>query len=451
MKAFLTRHRLYLFSVGWLAAVFLFLNLFRVFDYGGGRQRLAVLLAIPVVAWVFRRATRGGARDASVDAAWSSEMRTVFFVGAVALALLFGQSLAVARRLGEVPSDQAQGISRAIELMQHQHANPYGPTTMLQPADLGYDLEEFEALECGSGQATRAWLEDAWKKRGAALLAPVLPVSPGGAPCDKVALRLHTMGFRYGPVILVFYAPFVVALWESGILVAHALVVAIGMTLLTSTVRKRTGSAFVAAAVGALLLWTRPMRWEIVEMAHSDLLPTALAFAFYFLKRDDRPMLAAVAIGLSIGAKPLPGLLWLPLLSRNPRALLLAIGVAMASFAPFIVWDAAGLWGNVSYPFMNRYTDSTAVAHYLSPLGRKVLSLTALGFCGAFGWRWLRTGDARAELDYLLVAHVAVLASGTVFHNNYLVWLMPVMALVLIEPFRENPVPAVSALPRPAR
>jgi len=444
MSAFLSRHRLYLLSLGWIAAVFAFLQLFRVFDYGAGRQRFVVLLAIPAVAYGFRRLARPGPRDAAVDARWAREMRLVFIIGATFLALLAGQTFAQARSMKAVHSDQAQGISRALELMRLR-ANPYGPTTFLQPHDFGHDLTQFESLGCGSVSESRAWVEKAWVERGAALLAPVLPDPPGFGPCEAVFRRLHSMGFRYGPVILAFYAPFVAALWESGFILAHALLMVIGLAFLIPLVKKQTGSLFAASAVGVLLVWTRPMRWEIFIQAHSDLLPTALAFAFYFLRRGERPMLAALAIGLSIGAKPLPGLIWLPLLAREPRALLLAVGVVAASFAPFIAWDPAGFWNNLSYPFLNRYTDSTAVAHYLPPPARKALSLAALGFCAGFGWRWLKKGGARAELDYLLVAHVAVLVSGTVFHNNYLVWLMPLMALVLMEPFRGNPVPPISA------
>ena len=445
----ISRHRRYLLCLAWVAFVFLFLFLFRRWDYGHGRERFLILIAVLLGAWDFRRLARAGVRDPSLDIRWGKAACVVYFVGATLLSILAGTLFVQGYRRHAIPSDQAQGISRAIELFLRFKANPYGRAIMLQPADLSYDLDEFEEQECGSGAATRAWLRTAWYDGGRALLSPVIPASPGDAVCNAIVRRLHTMGFRYGPVLLAFYAPFVATLWEAGILLAHAALVLIGLCALTTTVERKTGSLFAAAAVGALLVWTRPMRWEIFIQGHSDLLPTALAMAFYFLHRDDRPMLAAVAIGLSIGAKPLPGLLWVPLLSRQPRALAVALLVAVAGFLPFIWWDAGALWGNISYPFLNRYTDSTAVAHYLAPGGRRILSVAGIGACGIFGWRWLWTGKAAAELDYLLVAHVAVLAVGSVFHNNYLVWLMPVMALVLIEPFLNDSISPINA-PRPS-
>jgi hypothetical protein len=438
-RAALAPHRAYLFSMLWIGVSLFFVRLFTVHDWDEGPTRFLILLAIPPAAYVVRRLAKEREPERALDRAWAIAILPALLIGAVWLGTVATASIQAACREGSIPSDQGQSASRSIDLLLHHHGNPYGRTAILALVDALQALQDFESLGCGSAAEARAWVTDAWSTPGAALISPPYPDVPDDEPCASAGRLFEAMGFRYGPVLLASYAPFVASQWEAGILMSHALLAALGLAGLFAAARNLSASTFVALAACALVVLARPLRWEIFEQGHSDLLPTALAAAFWFLRQGGRPTLAAVALGLSMGAKTLPGLIWLPLLVREPRALLLACSVAAAGYAPFVIWDARGVWYNLTYVFLSRYTDSTSIVHYLSPVFRWLLSTAALGTCAFLGWRAVKAGDLRAELDYLIVAHVAVLASASVFHNNYLVWLLPVLVLVLVEPFLMAP------------
>jgi hypothetical protein len=111
---------------------------------------------------------------------------------------------------------------------------------------------------------------------------------------------------------------------------------------------------------------------------------------------------------------------------------LAAAGVGVLFFAPFAWWDWTGLWHNSGYPFF-RDADSTALAFYLSR--RTAAALRAAGVLAALtlaARAHRRAWAPREAIEYLLGAHLAVLGTGTTLHNNYLLWLLPLLPLFVI-------------------
>jgi hypothetical protein len=146
--------------------------------------------------------------------------------------------------------------------------------------------------------------------------------------------------------------------------------------------------------------------------------------------------MSALFIGLSLGTKLLPGLLFVPLLvSRSPgraRRVQVIAAVVTVAYLPFVVWDAGGLWANfVRFNFV-RASDSTSIVDYLPTVVSKAMLVVVLG---ALVWLYRQIGrrgwTTRRRLDFVLAAHLGVLATGPILHNNYLVWLLPVAALHL--------------------
>jgi hypothetical protein len=131
--------------------------------------------------------------------------------------------------------------------------------------------------------------------------------------------------------------------------------------------------------------------------------------------------------------KLLPALLYVPLLASAPRRTwLAAAGIGVLFFAPFAWWDWTGLWHNSGYPFF-RAADSTALAFFLSR--RMATALRVAGMLAALtlAVRAHRHAWApRETIEYLLGAHLAALGTGTTLHNNYLLWLLPLLPLFVI-------------------
>ena len=151
--------------------------------------------------------------------------------------------------------------------------------------------------------------------------------------------------------------------------------------------------------------------------------------AFLSLERR-RHGLAAVAIGVSLSAKFLPGLVLLPMLVGPIGYALVAAAIPVASFAPAALADWTGLWHNIGYPFF-RDPDSTALMFSLTSSGAWAARLAALV---AVAWLWLRARAScwrREEaLEWVLGAQLALLLVGSTLHNNYLVWLLPYFGMI---------------------
>jgi hypothetical protein len=70
-----------------------------------------------------------------------------------------------------------------------------------------------------------------------------------------------------------------------------------------------------------------------------------------------------------------------------------------------------------------------------------IAPLVALAGMAALAWRGHRLGWAPgAALEYLIGAHLLLFASGKIFHNNYLVWIVPLMGIALAETWSQGKV-----------
>jgi hypothetical protein len=119
-----------------------------------------------------------------------------------------------------------------------------------------------------------------------------------------------------------------------------------------------------------------------------------------------------------------------PLLSRNRRSSVIFIGTAALFFLPFLLWDPRGFVNNLAFPFTLQQLDSTAPLFFLPSVAGSVIRLSVVAvFASWIGTLYLRRWPERETLFLLALLHLAVLGSGSIFHNNYVIWAMSVVAL----------------------
>jgi len=179
-----------------------------------------------------------------------------------------------------------------------------------------------------------------------------------------------------------------------------------------------------------------PLLLRRVTLRHTDcdLFPTLLAFSGVVALVRNRPALAAALFGFSVGAKLLPGVLYLPLLLRMPRR---AIGVFClvlgTCFLPLAIADLPSAYQQMIGFNVIRGTSSTALPYFLPEWLAMFLRVLALICVAVIAWRYVWSGRQTTVgiLKYLLCAHVAFLFSARLLHNNYLVWVFPIVAALM--------------------
>jgi hypothetical protein len=86
----------------------------------------------------------------------------------------------------------------------------------------------------------------------------------------------------------------------------------------------------------------------------------------------------------------------------------------------------------MGYPFF-RDPDSTALMFSLAGPPVWIVRLIALA---VIAWLWLRAQRRRwprgETLEWIVGAQLAILATGSTLHNNYLVWLLPYFGFLAI-------------------
>jgi hypothetical protein len=98
-----------------------------------------------------------------------------------------------------------------------------------------------------------------------------------------------------------------------------------------------------------------------------------------------------------------------------------------APLVPFALWDFKGLVENLFLFSIGRPTDSTSLLHFIPSNLIGPVRLFGLGVILCAVWiARKRSWSNLALLNYLIVAHLCVWSVGGVFHNNYLMWIIPI-------------------------
>lgn len=100
--------------------------------------------------------------------------------------------------------------------------------------------------------------------------------------------------------------------------------------------------------------------------------------------------------------------------------------------APYLVADARGFVLDFVLHGVSRDADSTALAFFLPPWGALALSASGALLAAILLGTIVRSGwTTERRIRWLVASHVIALATAGNLHNNYLVWLQPVLGILV--------------------
>ena len=252
---------------------------------------------------------------------------------------------------------------------------------------------------------------------------------------DGTGLR-YFGGFKYGPAMTWIYTPGVVARGAAGFYITNFVLLVIAAAA-AGWWASRAGRA---AALGAAALTLAPGLWhhDLFSKGSNDIAPVAVGLVAFALRGNGFALPAAVALGLSFGMKPLPALLFAaPVIlmgDKRWRVTLLSGLTAFLCYLPALVRSPQELIaGLVMFNAARPPDDTSLLEGAPQPL---VLVVVAMSLVAGIGlpalWDALRNRWSARWAALVTCAAMAVSFVGSrQVHRNYLVWLVPVMAVGL--------------------
>jgi hypothetical protein len=250
---------------------------------------------------------------------------------------------------------------------------------------------------------------------------------------EETASGVSVSGYKYAPLMPAFFMPLGLVLGDRGILVTNFLL-DLAVTVLVMVLAKRISqNQTVALYAGVLYLQVSLVVQELYiegDIDQAVVVPLLLALLWF----ERRPGWAGLAVGLSISTKLFPGVLFilccLPGARRWRYSLGLLIGILPILF--FLVESPQAFWLNIVQFISQRGTDSTSWLDGLPPLVgllARAVSLCILLPMAIYLWVRRPTLLSRCAIGVMMV--ILVNLSSPVTHRNYMLWWIPLFAVVL--------------------
>lgn len=366
---------------GLLAAAFFAVDsFFKHFDFGWGWLRVLALVALGAGAALAARSGlgRGLLKGVAGGRPWA------LLLGVVAAGSIVGGGAMGLRKLSAPPlSDQSANTVEAVRAVAGGR-NPYAMELDPDTARIQHE----------AGQVDPRWL-----------------------------------GYKYGVATIGAFAPLALALGEVGIVLTDCIAMAAIFLALLLLVRAATGSLAWAVAFASVPFAARYMAL-VSRWGETDPPAVALALWSVWALTRRREAAAGVLLATSCSAKLLPGSLYVlalwPVLLHRRFALAFLVTLA-ACAAPALLADSGAFVRSILlFPFL-RAPDSTGLPYFLPGALKWVLLAAALAVIAASVRK--RSLTTRSVAARLVAVHLAALAAGNYLHNNYLVWLYPLVGL----------------------
>ncbi|HJR44518.1 MAG TPA: hypothetical protein VJ927_02840 [Actinomycetota bacterium] len=258
-----------------------------------------------------------------------------------------------------------------------------------------------------------------------------------GLQVDPTGTGFHYFGgFKYGPAMTWIYTPGVLARGPSGFYITNFALLMIAAGAAAWWVSTRGISATLGAA--ALVLVPGFLQDELFAAGSNDIAAIATALVAFAFRSHGLGVAAGIALGVSFGMKPMPALvLTVPLLLSGATRMRVALAAgltALACYLPALIRSPKELIAGLITFNARRPPDETSLLDGAPDL--VVMAAVALSLAAAVGlaWWWDRRRARWEPGSTALVASAAVavafLGSRQV-HRNYMVWLLPLMAVAL--------------------
>jgi uncharacterized membrane protein len=258
-------------------------------------------------------------------------------------------------------------------------------------------------------------------------------------------------GYKYLPVMIAAYLPLGAPLGERGIVATNLLLALATAGLVFALTRAMAGAR--AAWLALLLYLSVPLvPFQLFAKGATDLVAVLPLLAALYLA-DRRAGVAGFCLGLSLAAKPLPGVLLLPCclpaLPQQRRAYAVGIAAGLAPVLPFVLWSPGALFDEVLRFNLVRPADSTSWLFWAPPLAATLAhAVLALLYLAAAAWFWLRPPSAVRRMGAAAVLILAAILAAPAAHHNYQLWWLPLAAPLLAAALAASPAPALYESPK---
>ena len=312
-----------------------------------------------------------------------------------------------------------------------------------------------------------AWaaLHTAWYDDGEIVDTPVY--ERHGAAIEDGAVPYRDVEVEYPPGALpAFVLPALASSDQEGFRTAfEALMALFGVATVVAAAVALAGlgasRARTAAALGLVALF--PLLLGSVVLTRFDLYPVALVTAALAALVHGRDRLGSGLLGAAVAVKLFPAVL-VPLVvafvwrRRGRREALVCLGIAaavvLAAFLPFLVLAPGGVAESIGHQLSRPVQIESLgaalylAAHHLFGIGLEMRSghgsqnvhatgttiaavVASVVQIGVLAWIWSRRPGTREDLvRWSAAALVAFVALGKVLSPQFLIWLVPVVALV---------------------
>ncbi len=236
-------------------------------------------------------------------------------------------------------------------------------------------------------------------------------------------------GYSYPPVTLLTYS--LAAAVGDARAVGVVAIVALLLTVLVVAVRSFPGGSVFPGVIA-----TVPFLAGIVIGGWTEPLQAALLVASAALYR--RWVLSSIVLGLAVASKQYMVLALAPILvsadTHRYRRVVIAVGVAAATYIPFLLWDPGAMWYSLVGYQLQRLPRVDAAS--LWSIGWKVPAvvalLVAIGTC-LLAWRRLSTPSAVLLAQAGIFSVYFVLAPNSFGNFWFLVTVITVAAVALVK------------------
>ena len=231
-------------------------------------------------------------------------------------------------------------------------------------------------------------------------------------------------GYKYLPMMIAAYLPLGAPLGQRGVLLTNLVLFLACLWLM-----KRLGRSLLAPFLFLML----PLVAEQIFAKGATDLAAVMPLLAAFVLREKSAFAAGVCVGLSIAAKPVPGILFLPCVvpAAGRGRYALGVVVGLLPILPFLAWSPHDLIANTMIFNLTRVADNTAWLFAAPKLVTTAHLVVAALYAGACLYLWRNPATLATRCGVGAMLTLATILAGPGAHHNYQLWWLPFYAVSL--------------------